>query len=114
MLHSNQSNESPNRTYEDQSISAPVRTIIIFVTNLHACVNNYVVYIQSQDQVVYADLGPSSIKQSSILPPINLDDDRVKYAQLNYRACQQQQNRVVELKLQSKQDESEVHPAGMH
>ena len=40
----------------------------------------------SAENLVYADLGPASMKRKHHVPVHNISDDRVEYAAINYQA----------------------------
>ena len=59
---------------------------------LHCC-NHYYYYVNDlksavgqKETLVYADIGPMSLKQRVHVPHLQLDDNRVEYAQLTVHA----------------------------
>ena len=57
----------------------------------------------SAQNLMYADLGPASMKRKHRVPVHNISDDRVEYAAINYQA----ENRTI------KETKNDTHPAGM-
>ena len=77
----------------------------IKITNLPTLCTSQSGNIPQNQQLIYADLGPSSLKQSAISLSL-LDDDRIEYARLNYNA--RQEHSIMQTK-----STSDEHPAGM-